>query len=213
MKTEKTVERQRKILASNIDRLLKENRKTQTDMARDLELAETTVSSWLNGKRYPRIDKIQMMADYFGVRRSDITEEKPTNIVELEPRTVRVPILGKISCGDPITAPENIEGYIMKAPSDVQGGNHFVVIADGESMAPTIPHGAFVTIREQPEAENGQIVAALVNGDSEVTLKRFRRQGNTIMLTPDNPAYDTIIVDENHPVKIVGIVKGFEVRF
>lgn len=139
--------------------------------------------------------------------------KEATNVYELNPRTVRIPILGKISCGDPIDAIENIEGYMWKRPEDVRGGDYYGLIADGMSMHPTIPDGAEVTIKAQPEAENGQIVAALVNGDQQVTLKRFRRSGNTVLLAPDNPEYETIVIDEENPAKIIGVVTGFEMKF
>lgn len=71
-------------------------------------------------------------------------------------------------------------------------------------MLPTIPHGAEVTIREQPEVENSEIAAVLVNGDEQVTLKRIRWQGNTMMLMPDNRDYEPIIVSEDYPVTIIG---------
>lgn len=63
------------ILSNNLKNLLAKKRVTQTDMARDLEIPVTTVSNWMKAETYPRPDKIQLMADYFKVSRSDITEE------------------------------------------------------------------------------------------------------------------------------------------
>ncbi|WP_391574511.1 helix-turn-helix domain-containing protein [Cohnella sp.] len=63
------------IMAANIKRLLSRSGKSQTDLANDLNIPETTVSNWMNANTYPRIDKIQAMADYFGVRRSELTEQ------------------------------------------------------------------------------------------------------------------------------------------
>lgn len=176
----------------------------------------STISEWEKGKYTPKAGTLSDIAKIFNVSLQDLMQKdltEPSNLIELSPRTVRIPILGRISCGDPIDAVENIEGYMWKRPEDVRGGKHYGLIAEGMSMYPTIPHGAKITIKEQPEAENGQIVAALVNGDTQVTLKRFRRQGNTILLTPDNPEYETIIVDKDHPAHIIGIVKSYEVEF
>ena len=64
------------ILSQNLKNLLKRKGKTQTDMAKDLDLKESTVSSWMNAVKYPRRDKIELLADYFGVMPSDITEDK-----------------------------------------------------------------------------------------------------------------------------------------
>lgn len=63
------------IMSDNIKRYLKRNGKTQTELANDLNIPETTVSNWINAKTYPRIDKIQAMADYFRINRSDLTEK------------------------------------------------------------------------------------------------------------------------------------------
>ncbi|TJY15706.1 helix-turn-helix domain-containing protein [Staphylococcus chromogenes] len=66
----------KEILSKNLKNLLERKGKTQTDMAKDLDLKESTVSSWINAVKYPRRDKIELLADYFGVMPSDITEDK-----------------------------------------------------------------------------------------------------------------------------------------
>ena len=66
----------KKILSKNLKNLLERKGKTQTDMAKDLDLKESTVSSWINAVKYPRRDKIELLTDYFGVMPSDITEDK-----------------------------------------------------------------------------------------------------------------------------------------
>lgn len=74
----------KEIMANNIQRLLRQKGKTQTDLASDLNIPETTVSNWINAKTYPRIDKIQMLADYFNVLRPDLTEYKKNDDVDLD---------------------------------------------------------------------------------------------------------------------------------
>ncbi|MDM8326535.1 helix-turn-helix transcriptional regulator [Staphylococcus felis] len=66
----------KEILSKNLKKLLDRKGITQTDMAKDLNLKESTVSSWINAVKYPRRDKIELLADYFGVMPSDITEDK-----------------------------------------------------------------------------------------------------------------------------------------
>lgn len=66
----------KEILSKNLKNLLERKGKTQTDMAKDLDLKESTVSSWINAVKYPRRDKIELLSDYFGVMPSDITEDK-----------------------------------------------------------------------------------------------------------------------------------------
>ena len=99
------------------------------------------------------------------------------------PEMARVPLIGSIACGTPITAEQNIECYI-----GVPAAWHadFALTCHGNSMAPTICDGDIVCIRRQPEVEQGEIAAVRV-GD-EATLKHFHRQGDTVMLLADNTA-------------------------
>ena len=98
------------------------------------------------------------------------------------PEMVRVPLVGSIACGSPITAEQNIECYI-----GVPAAWHadFALTCHGSSMAPTICDGDIVCIRCQPEVEQGEIAVRI--GD-EATLKHFHRQGDTVMLLADNAA-------------------------
>ena len=71
-------------------------------------------------------------------------------------------------------------------------------------MEPTIPNGSLVLVREQPEVEYGSIAAVLVNGDTEATLKRVKQQGDIIILMPDNPEHEPIVVTPDNPARIIG---------
>ena len=99
------------------------------------------------------------------------------------PEMVRVPLVGSIACGTPITAEQNIECYI-----GVPAAWHadFALTCHGNSMAPTICDGDIVCIRRQPEVEQGEIAAVRIG--EEATLKHFHRQGETVMLLADNTA-------------------------
>ena len=192
------------IMAKNLRKYINQKGVTQTDLAKDLNIPEMTMSNWLKAKTYPRIDKIQILADYFGIPRSALTEEAPLNLHPVSPQTVRVPILGTIACGDPIHVEENFSGYRYESPDNLPSGNLVYLEAKGDSMEPTIPNGSLVLIREQAEVEYGEIAAVLVRGDSEATLKRVKRQSKTILLMPDNPEHEPIIVTKDHPARIIG---------
>lgn len=76
----------KQIMANNIKKYMELNNKTRNDICNDLHLAYTTFSDWINAKKYPRIDKIEMLANYFGIEKSDLVEEKsniPKEIPEL----------------------------------------------------------------------------------------------------------------------------------
>lgn len=199
------------VFSKNLKLQLDKRGLNQTDMARDLNIPETTVSNWMKASTYPRPDKIQLMANYFNIRRSDLTEEQPTNLIEVQPNFVKIPILGTIACGEPILAQQNVEGYMYEFSELLPTGNIFALVAKGDSMEPTIPNGSKVLIREQSEVEYGEIAAVLVNGDTEATLKRVKKQGETILLMPDNPKHEPFIVNENNPAKIIGKAVSFKV--
>lgn len=192
------------IMSKNLKEYLKRKGISQTDLAKELNLPEMTVSNWIKAKTYPRVDKIQMLADFFNIRRSDLTEDKPTNLIPAAQMIVKVPVLGVIACGDPIYAEQNFNGYRTESPDTLPSGNLFYLETKGKSMEPTIPEGSFVLIREQPDVEYGEIAAVLVNGDTEATLKRVKKQGDVIMLMPDNPSHEPYIVTKDNPARILG---------
>ncbi|MDK7626377.1 MULTISPECIES: LexA family protein [Bacillus] len=194
----------KEIMANNLKKQLKRKGISQTMMARDLNIPEMTVSNWVKGKTYPRPDKIQLMADYFGITRTQLTEEAPSNLTPLAPQTIPIPVLGTIACGEPILAEENVTEYIYESPDHLPSGKLFYLKAKGTSMEPTIPDGSYVLVREQPEVENGAIAAVLVNGDTEATLKRIKRQGDMVILMPDNPNYSPFIITPDNPARIIG---------
>lgn len=135
-------------------------------------------------------------------------KKRPTNIIYPlgdNFQRISIPLIGEIACGDPITAEENIEGYVEEIfEKPVPKGNLFALRCKGKSMEPTIHDGSIATIREQPTVEDGEIAAVLVDGDNEATLKRVKHQGNLIMLMPDNKEFDPIILDKDNPGRIVG---------
>src|SRR5699024_1661379 len=128
----------KEILSSNLNELISKKRKSQADVIRDLGIPEATIRSWFNGEEYPRIDKIQMLADYFNVPRSRITEEQ-TGVMQRVSNLIKVPVLGLITCGEPILAEENIEEYREEIADLLPTGNIFYLKTRGDSMIPTIP--------------------------------------------------------------------------
>ena len=124
-------------------------------------------------------------------------EVNPTN-------TVKIPIIGEIACGDPITAEENIIDYQTRIADDLPKGELFYLKAKGDSMSPDIKSGALVLCRQQPEVEKGEIAAVLVNGNTEATLKKVRKIKDSILLEPINDEYEPYIVNKDNPATIIG---------
>ncbi len=111
------------------------------------------------------------------------------------PAAVYVPVVGRIAAGGPILAEQAIES-VFPLPRELVGeGTLFMLRVAGDSMVDAaICDGDWVVIRQQPVAEPGDIVAALIEG--EATVKTFKRRGNKIWLMPHNPAYDPIPGDD-----------------
>lgn len=119
-----------------------------------------------------------------------------------------VPLVGRIACGTPITAEENIEQMVC-VPS--RWHSTFTLTCKGDSMEPRIHDGDLVAIRSQPEVENGEIAAVRIDG--EATLKHVYLHDSFIELRPENPAFNSIILsreDMNNVViegKAVGLCR------
>lgn len=192
-------------LAENIKRLRKDHGYTQNDLAKILNVSPNSISAWEVGRNKPLMDKVTIMAKLFGVKTSeiigdDILAENVTPIVNF----TRIPLLGVIACGEPILAEENIDSYVDQPTANLPKGNLFYLRAKGDSMKPTIPNGSLVLIRQQSDVESGEIAAVLFTEDTEATLKRIKKVGETIILLPDNPEYEPMVVDDSHPARILG---------
>ena len=119
-----------------------------------------------------------------------------------------VPIVGRVRAGEPILAIENIEGYINLDRSLVSSGDVFLLRVQGDSMIEAhIQDGDFALVKPQPNAENGEIVVALI--EDEATIKRIFMKRDLIRLEPANPKMEPIIVKKGEKkVTIVGKVVG-----
>lgn len=133
-----------------------------------------------------------------------VTAGMPENVHYLQRGEVLIPLLGRISCGVPITATENIERYIAEPGTRLPSGTLFYLQAKGDSMAPTIEDGSLVLIREQEEVENGEIAAVLLEGDTEATLKRVKREKGITLLVPDNRKYEPFALTKDSPGRVIG---------
>lgn len=167
-------------------------------------VAKSSISRYENRSRQFPLDQIDTFSKALGLDPKEVLGFSDDSNISLVKSIIRIPIIGEIACGDPITAQENISGYVEESTENLPSGELFYLKAKGSSMEPTIPNGSNVLIREQPEVEDGEIAAVLVNGDTEATLKRVKHQGNIIMLIPDNQEYNPYIITADNPAKILG---------
>ena len=121
---------------------------------------------------------------------------------------VHVPLIGQIAAGTPILAEENIEDTLaMDKAMLPRSGQIFAIRVQGDSMTGDgILSGDLAIIRMQKNAERGQIIAAIIDGDA--TLKHYYPAGNRIELKASNPKYSPIIIDESENFSIAGILAG-----
>ena len=119
------------------------------------------------------------------------SEEQTVN----RPAAAYVPLVGRIAAGGPILAEERVEDVFALPKQLVGEGTLFLLQVTGDSMIDAaIMDGDWVVVRQQPVAENGDIVAAMIDG--EATVKTFKRKDGHVWLVPQNPAYDPIPGDE-----------------
>lgn len=173
-----------------------------SEIARRTGMAKSAVSRYFNRTREFPLNRVNDFAKAFHIEPDYLLNID--NSQSPKHKTAMIPILGEIACGNPITAEENIEGYLEEPEDSLPSGTVFYLVAKGHSMEPTIPNGSNVLIREQPEVEDDEIAAVLVNSDTEATLKRVKHQGNMIMLMPDNKDYSPIIITSDNPIRILG---------
>lgn len=194
----------KEIMAQNIRYYLKRYGKTQKEICKDLGFKEMTFSDWVNAKTYPRIDKIEKIANYFHVQKADLVEEKRKplkNIVPIERRMV--PIIGQIAAGKPILADEHIEAFL---PCDTGVHADFGLVVSGDSMIGADIHdGDVVFIRSQPIVDDGQIAAVRI--DDDATLKRFYKNPDGCTLVSMNPQYPPMIFNSDNcdSIQIIGL--------
>jgi repressor LexA len=200
----------REVLSKNLSKFMKLNGKTQMDLAHDLKVSQTTISEWMNGKKYPRIDKLQQLADYFGVYKSELVEDKS---YFKESYGIKIPVLGTVPCGVPISAIEEIIDFEEISLEMANRGNFFGLKAKGDSMLPKIENGDTLIVRQQELVDNGNIAIVKVNGD-EATCKKIIFEDNGITLIPLNNLFNVIHYNKEQisllPVTIIG--KVVEIR-
>ena len=202
----------KEIFSRNLRRYMKINNKDRNDVSRDLGIPYSTLTDWYNGNIYPRIDKIQLLANYFGIQKSDLVENN-SNINK------NIPILGTVKAGYDWLAEENVTGYITD--SDIIKSyeknitEYFALRITGDSMFPLLREGDLVIVHKQDDVENNQTAVVLINGE-ESTVKQVVKTKEGIELHSMNPYYPTkkfTFEDmKTIPVKIIGRVREAKIK-
>lgn len=200
----------KEIFAKNLNYYMSINGKDRNDLARDLNLPYTTITSWCKAEFYPRIDKIQLLANYFDIQKSDLVENK-TDKEKSNSNSAIVFVYGNIPAGIPMECIEDIIDT-EEIPSDMlKGGKqYFGLKVKGNSMEPEYLDGDTLILEKADDCENGDDAVIMVNGN-DGTFKRVFKNENGVILQPLNPTYSPMVYSneqiENLPVKIIGIVE------
>lgn len=211
-------EEYKKIFSKNLKYYMNLNQKNQMDLMNDLHLSSSTVSNWCTGLKLPRMDKVQLLADYFHINKSDLIEDKanqPSTHITAS-KGVTINVLGRVAAGIPIEAVEDIIDTEEITEELARTGEFFGLQIHGDSMIPNICDGDIVIVRQQNDAESGDIVIATINGD-EATCKRLRKYYGGIELISNNPSYKPFEFSneeiQSKPVRIIGKVVELRRKF
>lgn len=201
----------KKVFSENLRRYMALYEKNRNDICNDLGFAYTTFTSWETGVNYPRIDKIEMLANYFGIEKSDLIENKSQE--QSPPRHakgIRIPVLGRVAAGIPIEAITDIDEWEEIPQSMAKTGEYFALRIKGESMSPKLQPGDVVIVKKQNDVDTGDTAIVLVNGN-DATVKQIKKTEAGIMLVGLNLEvyqphfYSNKEIDEL-PVQIIGKV-------
>lgn len=210
-----------------LDELCSEQKISKRTLEKEAGLSSGSTSKWKD--KLPGQSSLIKLSRYFGVSIDYLTGESEyrsneemfqhfdniTDIPALQSevfrleRGMKIPVLGNVAAGTPIFAEENHIGSEEISEELASTGEFFGLRIKGDSMSPRISDGDIVIVRQQDDAESGDIVIVLINGDS-ATCKKLMKYTDGISLLSFNPAYEPMTFTnkeiEDKPVRIIGKV-------
>ena len=203
---------------TRLKQLRKERNINQRELSEYLKVAPSTISMYENGQREPNFEVLEVLADFFNVDMNYLLgkTDKTTKLIIDKPQGLKIPVLGTVAAGIPISAVEDILDYEEVPQSWENQGEFFGLRIKGDSMQPKMDDGDVVIVRQQSDANNGDTVIALVNGD-DATCKKLQKTENGIMLVSTNPNYLPMFFTNEEivtkPVVILGKVVELRSKF
>lgn len=200
------------IVGSNIKKFRDIRNYSLQALADRVNLTKKTIQRYENGEIKIDMTRLSEIAEALQVEVSQLIEgaESFLGISVDSINIVPLPIVGRISCGNGVIAFEDVEGYEPTPREWLGSGEHFYLRAKGDSMTGArIMDGDLLLIRKQPEVENGEIAAVLIN--DEAVLKRVYINGDQLVLQSENPAYGPIFAPPEE-VKIIGKLKRITIK-
>lgn len=188
----------------------------QADLVEKTGISKGALSSYISGRYSPKQNNIYLISKALSVNEAWLMgADVPMERIEIK-GTKEIPVLGRVAAGIPINAITEIIDTEEISEELAKTGDFFALKIKGDSMEPRIVDGDVVIVKQQEDAENGDTVIALVNGDDAV-CKRLRKYRDGLELISNNPAYAPMFFDketiETKPVQIIGKVVELRGKF
>lgn len=188
-----------------------------TEFGKMTGIPKSSISMYLSGQRIMKSDRIGIISEKFGIDPAWLMDrDVPMRQSVKESDVIEVPIYGKVAAGNGVCAYEDVSGYVTVSRKLASTGDIFALRITGDSMQPRIADGDVVIVRKQSDADNGDTVIALVNGDDAI-CKRLRKYDGGIMLLSNNPKYEPRVFTKQDtddiPVRIIGRVMELRSEF
>jgi len=195
----------KKVFGERLFELMRDNNDTTYSLGEFLHLSPSAISRYTSGEMAPKIPTIQAIATKYGVNPTWLmgAQDVDKYLDFTEIKCIKIPILGTIAAGNPILAQQHIEGYEY---ADESLKADFCLRVKGDSMVNArILDGDLIYIRQQPDVENGEIAAVIIDNE-EATLKRVYKINGTVILRAENPNYQDKILSKKDMknVRILG---------
>ena len=195
-----------------VKKMTAEQNMSMSELARRVGIAKSAISRYFNGTRELPLNRIGDFASALHTTPNFLLGVKE----DTNSQGIKIPVLGTVAAGIPISAVEDILDYEEIPQSWQNQGEFFGLKIKGDSMKPDINDGDTVIVKQQSTANNGDVVIALVNGD-DATCKKFEKLDNGIMLISNNSEYSPMYFSNEEvvtkPVVIVGRVVELRRKF
>ena len=199
--------------------VLREKNITPKELSEKTGIPKSSISQYMSGYAKPKQDRIYLISKALDINPTWLLGYDVNINIEKQNEDIgiKIPILGTVIAGIPVTAVEDIIGYEEINEKMARCGDYFALEIKGDSMEPKMSKGDIVIVKQQNTVENGQIAIVLVNGD-EATVKKVRFRDNGIELIAFNSYvyephfYSAKEIDEL-PVKIIGRVVELRAKF
>ena len=189
------------------------------DHVPNLNISRASISGWKKGSK-PRPENLILIAQYFNLPVSYFTEDTEKTPAPKRPGT-KIPVLGNVAAGTPITAIENVDYDDPDAWEEIpahmaESGEYFALRLKGDSMEPRMQNGDVVIVHLQSDVDTGDVAIVRVNGD-DATCKKIKKTPQGLILIPLNPEYEPIFFTpkeiQSLPVEIIGKVVELRGKF